>query len=129
MMFISHDLGVVRHLCQRIAVMYLGRIVEQGPSDEIFRRPRHPYTQTLLAAIPHLDADASAPVVVALGEPPSAIDRPSGCAFHPRCPHAMAVCREEPGPPAIVIDGVRTWCHLHGEAGRTARIATAALGD
>jgi peptide/nickel transport system ATP-binding protein len=118
MMFISHDLGVVRHLCQTVAVMYLGRIVEYGPAEAIFRSPRHPYTQSLVDAIPRMDADAAAPAAVLAGEPPSPIERPPGCAFHPRCPHAMDVCRREPGPPAFVSDGVRTWCHLYGEAGR-----------
>jgi oligopeptide/dipeptide ABC transporter ATP-binding protein len=118
MMFISHDLGVVRHLCQTVAVMYLGRIVEYGPAEEIFRAPRHPYTQSLVDAIPRMAADATLPATILAGEPPSPIDRPAGCAFHPRCPHAMDVCRREPGPPPFVTDGVRTWCHLYRDAGR-----------
>jgi peptide/nickel transport system ATP-binding protein len=118
MMFISHDLGVVRHLCQTVAVMYLGRIVEYGPADEIFRAPRHPYTQSLVDAIPRMAADATLPPTVLAGEPPSAIDPPAGCAFHPRCPHAMDVCRREPAPPPFVADGVRAWCHLYRDAGR-----------
>jgi oligopeptide/dipeptide ABC transporter ATP-binding protein len=118
MMFISHDLGVVRHLCQTVAVMYLGRIVEYGPAEEIFRAPRHPYTQSLVDAIPRMAADATLPATILAGEPPSPIDRPAGCAFHPRCPHAMDVCRREPGPPPVVTDGVRTWCHLYRDAGR-----------
>jgi peptide/nickel transport system ATP-binding protein len=118
MMFISHDLGVVRHLCQMIAVMYLGRIVEYGPAEAVFRTPRHPYTQSLVDAIPRMHADAIAPATVLVGEPPSAIDRPVGCAFHPRCPHAMDVCRREPAPPPFVIDGVRAWCHLYADTGR-----------
>jgi peptide/nickel transport system ATP-binding protein len=117
MMFISHDLGVVRHLCQIVAVMYLGRIVEYGPAEEIFRAPRHPYTQSLVAAIPRMAADATLPATVLPAEPPSPIDRPTGCAFHPRCPRAMAVCRREPAPPPFVVDGVRTWCHLYRSAG------------
>ena len=96
MMFISHDLGVVRHLCQTVAVMYLGRIVEYGPADEIFRAPRHPYTQSLVDAIPRLAADATLPATVLPGEPPSPIDRPAGCAFHPRCPHAMTYASASP---------------------------------
>ena len=124
-LYITHDIATARYFAEDTAVLYAGHLVEQGPSEEVYRRPRHPYTQTLIAAIPQLDADAPAPVAVALGEPPSPIARPAGCAFHPRCPHAMAVCRQEPGPPPVATDGVRTWCHLYRDAGCAAQLAGA----
>jgi oligopeptide/dipeptide ABC transporter ATP-binding protein len=92
--FISHNLGAVRHVSRRVAVMYLGRIVEQATEADLFSRPLHPYTQALLAAVPEplLDQPRAAPLA---GEIPSAIDRPSACHFHPRCPRAQQRCEQE----------------------------------
>jgi peptide/nickel transport system ATP-binding protein len=101
-LFISHNLAVVRHMSDQLGVMYLGRVVELGPGEAIFRAPRHPYTRLLLAAIPDLAADpakSGKPRAAVGGEPPSPINPPSGCAFHPRCPLANDRCRaERPSP-------------------------------
>ncbi len=99
-LFISHDLSVVRHLSHRVAVMYLGRIVETGTRDEIFTTPRHPYTQALLAAVPRFSQAARAqPRAAGLtGEIPSPLAPPSGCAFRTRCPRAQAICASTPPP-------------------------------
>jgi oligopeptide/dipeptide ABC transporter ATP-binding protein len=113
MVFIAHDLGVVWHLCQTIAVMYLGRIVEIGASSEIFHTPRHPYTQALISAIPHMQADATVSAELLSGEPPSPLDIPSGCAFHPRCLRVMANCRSGPPPKMISLGKVQVACHLY----------------
>jgi oligopeptide/dipeptide ABC transporter ATP-binding protein len=94
-LFISHNLGVVRYMSQRIGVMYLGHIVEMGVTDTLFRHPQHPYTRVLLSALPSLDPDAPSRRQVLTGEPPTPIDPPPGCPFAPRCPDAQEMCRRE----------------------------------
>jgi peptide/nickel transport system ATP-binding protein len=108
-LFISHNLAVVRHMARRIGVMYLGRLVEVGPTRELFRAPRHPYTRMLLDAVPDLDMTGRARKPVE-GEIPNPIDPPKGCAFHPRCPFANARCRAE-RPLLMAAGAALAACH------------------
>ena len=112
-LFIAHDLSVVRHLCQRVAVMYLGRIVELADGDELFDSPLHPYTQALLAAVPVPDpsVEASREFRPAAGEVPSPINPPSGCVFHPRCPVAVERCKQTRPEVREVRPGHWAACH------------------
>jgi oligopeptide transport system ATP-binding protein len=112
-LFIAHDLSVVRHLCQRVAVMYLGRIVELAENDELFDHPLHPYTQALLAAVPVPDPSVEASRVFrpAMGEVPSPINPPSGCVFHPRCPIAVERCKQTRPETREVRPGHWVACH------------------
>ena len=111
-LFISHDLSVVSNIADRVAVMYLGRIVELGKTADIINQPLHPYTKMLIAAVPVAGEKRISPDVVS-GEAPSPLSPPPGCRFHPRCPEAMAVCAETP-PAEVVRDGHRVMCHLFG---------------
>ncbi len=92
-LFIAHDLRVVEHISQRVAIMYLGKIVEMASRDEIYSNPRHPYTRALLSAIPSVNPEARAERIKLPGEVPSPVEPPTGCAFHPRCPYAKDICR------------------------------------
>ena len=114
-LFISHDLGVVRHLADRVVIMYLGRVVEEGPSEELFAKPNHPYTVALLAEIPRLESRRRQFVPVK-GEIPSPLHPPTGCHFHPRCPHAMERCMREAPALKEIAPGRRAACHLNDAA-------------
>ena len=118
-LFVAHDLSVVRHISHRVAVMYVGRIVELASCDDLFERPRHPYTAALLAAAPQADPDRSGGFAPPAGEPPSSRNPPGGCHFHPRCPHAIARCRSE-APAWRQLDAGRlVRCHLAEELSLT----------
>jgi len=110
-LFISHDMSVVRHMSDRIAVMYLGRIVEEGDTEELFADPRHPYTQLLLQTIPNIEAP-NRNREPASGEVPSPLKPPSGCTFHPRCPLAMDRCSKEAPVMQILPNRTRVACHF-----------------
>ena len=110
-LFVSHDLSIVRHICDHVAVMYLGRLVEFADTATLFRAPRHPYTAALLAAVPEADPRLRGRLRVPEGEIPSAVNPPSGCHFHPRCPHATDVCRQQ-DPVRLTLAGERlVACH------------------
>jgi oligopeptide/dipeptide ABC transporter ATP-binding protein len=111
-LFIAHDLAIVERFADRVAVMYLGRIVESGPTRDLFRDPRHPYTRALLQAIPVPDPDRVRDVPVVEGDPPSPTDPPPGCRFHPRCPIAVEVCRRDDPALRQMAPGHLAACHL-----------------
>ncbi|MGE0416823.1 MAG: ABC transporter ATP-binding protein [Acetobacteraceae bacterium] len=112
-LFISHDLGVVEHLSDRVMIMYLGRVVEEAAAEEVFSRPNHPYTQALLAEVPRIETRKRRFTAIK-GEIPSPLNPPSGCHFHPRCPHAMPRCSVERPVLTEVAPGHRSACHLNG---------------
>jgi oligopeptide/dipeptide ABC transporter ATP-binding protein len=111
-LLIAHNMAVVRHVCDRVAVMYLGRIVETAPAAELFASPRHPYTQGLLQAVPRLAPHRRTTAPAVVGEPPSPIHVPSGCRFHPRCPIAQEpICSTE--DPALAGPGTAHLAACH----------------
>jgi peptide/nickel transport system ATP-binding protein len=111
-LYVTHDIASARYLADTIVVMYAGELVESAPSTELTDAPAHPYTQLLLSAAPD-PARAEPPVLAGAGAPPSLVSPPSGCRFHPRCPHAMAVCREQRPPTVTVSPGHSAACWLH----------------
>jgi peptide/nickel transport system ATP-binding protein len=116
LMLITHDLSVIAETCDKVMVMYAGRVAEEGPVRRVFSNPRHPYTQKLLLAFPNIHADRRTLDVIP-GSPPDLRMPPPGCRFAPRCAEAMDVCRIEVPPEVRYPDGVRVACHLHPPGG------------
>jgi len=114
-LFITHNISVIEFIAHEVAVMYLGRIVEQGTVDEVLQRPQHPYTRALLSAVPTLERDTRREVIRLKGELPSPVSPPSGCHFHPRCPSVMEVCREHSPRSTRFSETHSAHCHLYGE--------------
>jgi len=117
-LFISHDLGVIEHVCDRVAVMYLGRIVEIASTGDLYGRPRHPYTEALLNAVPVPDPERHRQKQVLSGEIPSPINPPAGCHFHPRCPYAKELCREQYPALQEQAPGHKAACHFSQDVGQ-----------
>jgi oligopeptide/dipeptide ABC transporter ATP-binding protein len=132
LLFISHDLHVVRSLCDRVLVLYLGRVMEQGPAAEVLRDPRHPYTRALLSAVPSLDAARRRTRILLAGEPPSPSNPPSGCVFRTRCPWAIAACATDVPPLRAVGASHQSACIRSDEldpSASTASLISTAQGD
>ena len=117
--YISHDLSTMKHICTSIAIMYLGRIVEIGRSRQVLARPRHLYAQALVSAIPLMGGHGQRKRVLLEGALPNPIDLPPGCRFHPRCPEAENMCREQEPELVMVEEGHQVACHLVKASGRT----------
>jgi oligopeptide/dipeptide ABC transporter ATP-binding protein len=113
LLFVAHDLSVVKHISDRVAVMYLGKIVEMGEKQLLFNDPKHPYTQALLSAIPIPDPKHRKQQEIIMGDVPSPINPPKGCRFHTRCPQVMDICKKEEPPLREITPGYYTACHLY----------------
>lgn len=111
-LFISHDLRIIKHFCDRVMVMYLGNIVEMGTRDAIYQKRRHPYTQALLSAIPDIRNESGQERILLTGDLPSPMNPPSGCPFHPRCRYCMEICKKEKPALRTLEDGTQVACHL-----------------
>jgi peptide/nickel transport system ATP-binding protein len=131
LLYITHDIASARYFADEIMVMYAGQMVEGGPSEAVTQQPKHPYTQLLLQAAPDPDrlVKQSQPLPEARGEPPSLINPPKGCHFHPRCPFAMAACREQVPPRTEIGAGHWTRCFLYNEAGQNGHSGTPAASQ
>lgn len=123
--YISHDLSLIQYLCETTAIMYLGSLVEIGPTKKVIQNPQHPYTQALIATIPVPDPSRPDNAIPIKGGIPSALDIPSGCPFHPRCPYAMDICTTKM-PDAVTVDGVTVRCHLMEAKQRPATVGAGA---
>jgi len=115
LIFIAHDVSVVEHVSDRIAVMYVGKIVEIGKTDAVLRRPLHPYTEALISAIPPADPDIKFQRIPLPGEVPSPANPPPGCVFHPRCLYAQEICKTTPPALVAVVDDHEASCHFASE--------------